>query len=365
MAACAAALTLTELPEGYQGYLFENTAIAFIVLSTVFVALRFYARYVANKRIMGDDLLLIAALIGNYGLCGVSIAMVRKAGIGHHTLWLCVKDPMALVLYMKLQIPFTITVAIPIAFAKIAILYMFLRIFIQPLYRYASFTLMAIQAGALIATIITSCTVCTPIQYLWDPLSYPDGHCIDLNAFWRWANFPQILTDVAILILPLPALWQLNLSKRDKVGVVITFCTGSIGLVTSIVRFIFFMQIDGQTDGAWVAVRLGCVSIAECSIYIIAACLPVYRSLLRNIKNRSGSSLGKKGYSSGSRSKDTELRSIGKHEKGFSKLGDSKPSGIITTTPDSSSDFRQHVNSPNDIKVQRQFYVTTTSHQEY
>jgi hypothetical protein len=49
-----------------------------------------------------------------------------------------------------------------------------------------------------------------------------------MNTFWRWTNFPQILTDVAILILPLPALMKLHLSKKDKIGVVATFCTGAM-----------------------------------------------------------------------------------------------------------------------------------------
>lgn len=154
--------------------------------------------------------------------------MVHKGGVGRHTLWNCVKQPMALVMFAKLQIPFTILVSFAIAFAKISILYMFLRIFVQPVYRYLTYTLIAIQTGALLSVTIITCVQCTPISYLWEPQLHPDGHCIDLNAFWRWGHFPQIITDVAVLILPLPALWALKLSTRDKIGVVVTFCTGSM-----------------------------------------------------------------------------------------------------------------------------------------
>ena len=77
MAACAAALNLTEdqLPDGYIGYQFQNVAIAFIVLGTVFVALRFFARYRAGTPWSADDIFLPLALIANYGLCGVSLGM--------------------------------------------------------------------------------------------------------------------------------------------------------------------------------------------------------------------------------------------------------------------------------------------------
>lgn len=154
--------------------------------------------------------------------------MVRKAGIGRHTLWLCVRNPLALILYAKLQIPFTITQAVAIAFAKLAILYMFLRIFVQRKYRNGTYILMIIQASCLIASTVVTCLVCTPLAFLWEPQLHPEGKCIDINAFWRWMNFPQILTDIAILALPIPVLWQLNLSKKDKIGVVVTFCTGSM-----------------------------------------------------------------------------------------------------------------------------------------
>lgn len=155
-------------------------------------------------------------------------AMVRDGGVGHHTIWNCVKNPMALIVYLKLQIPFTILQAIAIALAKVGILFMFLRIFIQPFYRYATYTIMAIQVGAMISATVVQCIVCTPISYLWEPQLHPNGHCIDINTFWRWINFPQIVTDVAILILPLPALMQLHLSTKDKIGVVATFCTGAM-----------------------------------------------------------------------------------------------------------------------------------------
>ena len=155
--------------------------------------------------------------------------MVHYGGVGHHVLWLCVHNPTALVIFAKLQIPLIIFLTLAIGFAKIAMLFMFLRIFlIQTIYRYMTFALMAIQVGTMISVIVVDCLVCTPISYLWEPELHPGGHCVDINAFWRWASFPQILTDLAILILPLPALMKLTLSRKDKIGVIATFCTGGM-----------------------------------------------------------------------------------------------------------------------------------------
>ena len=242
MSLCPEGLVIA--PEGYIGYQFKNVAIAFIILQTFFVGLRLLARHLTSTPMGADDILVPLSLIFNYALCGVSIgmsaqsicltnaevgvAMVEVGGVGRHTLWNCVHQPSALTMYAKLQIPFTVVVFWSITFAKVAILSLYLRIFVNRYLRLATYSVVAIQIGSAIANTIVTCNVCKPLAFLWDPQNHPDGHCIDINAFWVWCNFPQIVTDVAILVLPLRTLWQLKLSNREKVGVVITFSTGSM-----------------------------------------------------------------------------------------------------------------------------------------
>ena len=60
-------------PEGYIGYLFKNVAVAFIILQTLFVALRLLARHLASTPMGSDDILVPLSLLFNYALCGVSI----------------------------------------------------------------------------------------------------------------------------------------------------------------------------------------------------------------------------------------------------------------------------------------------------
>lgn len=154
--------------------------------------------------------------------------MVKKGGVGHRVEYNCVHQPLVLPVFAKLQISNTLTLTVGIAFAKLTILQLFLRIFVTKVYRYATYTVMAIQIACMIMVIVMTFVQCTPFAYIWEPQKHPHGHCIDKNAFWRWGNFPQVLTDVAILVLPLPALCALKLSTRDKVGVIVTFCTGGM-----------------------------------------------------------------------------------------------------------------------------------------
>ena len=75
-------------------------------------------------------------------------------------------------------------------------------------------------------TIAAGC-MCQPINYLWDR-NVSGGHCFDIANFFRWSSFMNILTDVAMLILPLPAVWTIKTSRNMKIGLTITFATGSV-----------------------------------------------------------------------------------------------------------------------------------------
>jgi len=79
----------------------------------------------------------------------------------------------------------------------------------------------------ILVTIIV-CNMCRPLSHLWEPQLHPNARCIDTPAFRRWSNFPQILTDIMILGLPLPVLSKLRLELRDKIGVIVTICLGSM-----------------------------------------------------------------------------------------------------------------------------------------
>jgi len=154
--------------------------------------------------------------------------MVRAGGCGHHILWLCMMDPMKLTTYAKLQVPFSIFLSLGVGLGKISILALFLRIFIQRRYVYTTYVLIGIQIAAMIAAVVVSCVMCTPISYLWEPQKHPNGHCININLWWQWGNIPQTVTDAVILVLPFPALWNLKLSTRNKIGVILIMCTGSV-----------------------------------------------------------------------------------------------------------------------------------------
>ena len=54
----------------------------------------------------------------------------------------------------------------------------------------------------------------------------------------------SIITDITILILPLPLIWKLHTNKAQKISLSIIFLLGSFVVFTSIYRFKIFLNYD-------------------------------------------------------------------------------------------------------------------------
>ena len=56
---------------------------------------------------------------------------------------------------------------------------------------------------------------CSPREKIWNPL-ITTGHCYNGNAIYEACGIFNVLSDFAILIIPMPSVWKLNMSLRKK-----------------------------------------------------------------------------------------------------------------------------------------------------
>ncbi|CAG8957877.1 hypothetical protein HYFRA_00000217 [Hymenoscyphus fraxineus] len=161
--------------------------------------------------------------------------------------------------------------------SKISILLIGHKVFVHPVYRPISFVIMAIVVIHAVVGIVLACTLCTPLAYEWNK-TIPGGHCIDVEKTFTWISFPNIVTDVAMVILPQPFIWRLKLAREQKIGLTITFITFGIGTITSIVRFAKYFTFN-LGDNKWDLLSHLWTTI-EIGGYFISACLPSVRALL-------------------------------------------------------------------------------------
>ncbi|KAF2653332.1 hypothetical protein K491DRAFT_634041, partial [Lophiostoma macrostomum CBS 122681] len=166
-----------------------------------------------------------------------------------------------------------------VTFPKLAILTLYMRIFSTRVYRNLAYGTGAVIVATCVAGMISSSVICRPFAYNWNK-GIP-GTCGDVKASYRYIGIPGIITDVVMVVLPLPALYRLQVATHMKIGLLATFIAGGFGLVTSILRTATFFEEDLFKDPTYNCVRTITWTIVEPSVYLMAACMPSFRALKR------------------------------------------------------------------------------------
>ena len=71
---------------------------------------------------------------------------------------------------------------------------------------------------------------CQPVSDFWDrfsPTATGPFRCgVNVNQFFDGNSIPNIVTDAALLVLPMPFIWQLHLPRAQKVALTSVFILG-------------------------------------------------------------------------------------------------------------------------------------------
>lgn len=87
-----------------------------------------------------------------------------------------------------------------------------------------------LSVGYAIAVSVTISVACQPTSYFWTQWAEPlGGKCVvDLQAFYIWNGFANLMTDVIILCVPLPIIWKLQMPRKQKIAVCGIFLLGGL-----------------------------------------------------------------------------------------------------------------------------------------
>lgn len=111
-----------------------------------------------------------------------------------------------------------------LCWTKISLLMLYYRIF-----RFPFFKKQVVAVGAFVVAWAITITflftfICVPVQKLWKP-DLP-GRCVSELGVWLANASSTMLSDIAILLLPIPQVWTLRLKKAEKIGVTFAFGLG-------------------------------------------------------------------------------------------------------------------------------------------
>ncbi|KAL7953342.1 putative PTH11-typeG-protein-coupled receptor [Trichoderma compactum] len=263
----------------------------FVVICPIVVALRVWARLRRGK--MGpDDWTAIAALIFALLTSGFLVASCHY-GMGRHFVYIEAHNKYETLKYLYMS---QVTYKAAINLSKCSILLLYLRLFsIVGWFRWACWGVLTCVVIYCISSMIATIFQCSPVVKAFNK-TLP-GTCIDLARFWFANAGFSIATDIIILMLPMPLVYQLEVPRAQKIALMAVFAVGIFVVVTSCLRVatldVFATSPDNTYDIANVM-----WTIIEPNVAVICASLPILRPLVvklfpalksKNSANRYGS----------------------------------------------------------------------------
>ncbi|KAI0398805.1 hypothetical protein F4802DRAFT_592000 [Xylaria palmicola] len=273
----------------------QRFVIAILVLTITSTSLRFWSRSLAwhdakmrdSRLFWWDDWFALTAAVLLLIQLSFELVMIHSAGFGQHLSTLSQEQSKLL---FKLLYAGTFFFFTAVSFTKFSVLFFLTRLFpprANPQwFNYMLWTCYALNIAWLIGIIFATVFLCDLVEKNWDPSL--SGTCGTEYNLYLGNSVPSAIIDLAILLLPLPKLWVLQISIRRKLGLAIIFVLGYAVIVVSIGRFIQ-VALTGdalKNDFTWAAIPLFFWISAEPGISVVCASLPALLPLGRKLAER-------------------------------------------------------------------------------
>ncbi|KAI1428562.1 fucose permease [Xylaria sp. FL1777] len=270
-----------------------------LVLATVFVAARLACRRFIVRQVSWDDYFIVIAWFFAFGL-SFAIDYSATKGLGRHDADIPASDWDPL---RRSEYAFTVLYNPALMAFKTSVLVFYLRLSknTQKVLRLASWGVLIIVN--LAGTVLTLLNIfqCDPVESAFNMTDSP-GRCIPLLTEFICSAPVNIVTDLAILALPLPVLTGMRLPPRQKIILIMTFAVGIFVTIVDVVR-IYYLQkaisdassstLSGNYDlntsfgnspeFAWNASLALLWSAVEVNVGIACACIPTLKPLIIRI----------------------------------------------------------------------------------
>ncbi|KAJ5365703.1 hypothetical protein N7517_008589 [Penicillium concentricum] len=203
----------------------------------------------------------------SYG-CGLPSSQASPGVMQHITQWLFIEE----VFYMFVH--FTL---------KQAFLMFYLRLSPKRSFQLAVYGTMVMCTLFLVVEWLLAFLQARPLTAMFHPEAYPNAKYLSQYVVQMVPTALNAISDIIILILPIPTVLNLQMSTRRKVAVLGIICFGLLSVVTALCRFVVQKQLITDPDTSYVMGRMVIVAGIEIQIAVIAVNLPALRSLFTKL----------------------------------------------------------------------------------
>jgi len=244
-----------------------------VPVTSLIVAGRFWSLRIKRRAVRIDDYTVFFAYINMLVMAATGWWGIAN-GLGFHTSSL--NDHQVGIQYRMLM-AFSVVWLLSTVFAKLSVLILYLSIFPDRKFRFATFFVIFVVSGYCVSFMCIFLTNCTPISQQWDPV--PGGYCKKLDIEEFCSVSLNMLIDLMIVALPIRPIWKLQMAKRNKLAILSMFSLGLLVVGLSAWRIVITNKSVTEADFVYGLALIALVSQLELWLGIIIACLPTMAPL--------------------------------------------------------------------------------------
>ncbi|KAK0384648.1 hypothetical protein NLU13_8734 [Sarocladium strictum] len=283
---------LVEPPQGYRVNFanpFRDEATinssywAFAIEFTVavfFLGQRLYTASFITRRWRSDDVMIVAAWLLTTAAQCVVLHCLRSDVLGVHIWEMSLDDA---IWETTLIHATTLTVIPGTVLAKLVLCIFYYRLSPVTWYRYAILFTAFITIATFAAVWFAVQFACHPIEAAWNLRVFTGDNCIDRPPVYMLQAVMGGVTDIMLMVLPLPIILRLQMGWKQKAAVGAWFGTGLITLGAAVARLVILIPSLKNADTTFVLARGTLWLIVEANLIIICGSLPTFRIFLNHV----------------------------------------------------------------------------------
>jgi hypothetical protein len=165
----------------------------------------------------------------------------------------------------------------------VSILIFCLRLFSERSFRAVIYAVLAFVIEVNVVLLGVQIFQCVPFEANWE--TWRLGHagpfkCINVNHFVIAGAGLNILQELVIMILPMPGLARLSLSRRAKLNAVALFGLAILTIIMSCIRIAYIIPVTDSPNISWDYTDPIIWTGIEAAVTVIIPCLPAVRALM-------------------------------------------------------------------------------------
>nr|XP_036586232.1 CFEM domain-containing protein (integral membrane protein) [Colletotrichum truncatum]KAF6796639.1 CFEM domain-containing protein (integral membrane protein) [Colletotrichum truncatum] len=222
-----AKLTWAQCEYPYQDVkpkIYWTTGVVIVIMVTFFVIRMISKAARISKWGHDDTLIVISFILVNMLFMTATIATARSYwGVD---MWVVGAD--GITAFLKLMFVLEMIYILAMAAIKASILFCFLRIFPDRVFRRAVFATQMFNLLVALTWVILCCVQCQPISYAWNGWDgeHQGGCGVQSSSIGLIHVAFQIAIDLVMLVLPITQVYKLQMDFKKKLGVMAMFLVG-------------------------------------------------------------------------------------------------------------------------------------------